>query len=145
MFSFAANYPYEFATSVQQLRMCTELPPKEAFYSKVSNSGISDKDYEETQEIFKVFQLKSMLDFTELYCQVINNVAPDAALQLRLHCLHLQLDVILLASCFISFRNEVLQEFGLGNRQTAHTHYIYSLNPFIFRLHKLHKSSSAKF
>lgn len=90
--SFAGVYPYEFATSVEQLKNCKVLPPHSEFYSKVANCNISTEDYEHAQAVFETFQCTDMLCYTELYCR---------------------LDVILLAECFLSFRAEVYGEFGL--------------------------------
>jgi DNA polymerase type B, organellar and viral len=85
-------YPYEFATSVEQLRACTRLPPHEDFYSKVANGNISDDEYRHAQTVWEMFQCNNMLDYTELYCK---------------------LDTLLLAECFLQFRNEVYSEFQL--------------------------------
>ena len=37
-------YPYEFAKNMDCYKD-TQLPPKDAFYSNLSMSGISDKEY----------------------------------------------------------------------------------------------------
>ena len=37
-------YPYEYMDSLERFKE-TKLPPKEAFYSKLNNEGISDEDY----------------------------------------------------------------------------------------------------
>ena len=37
-------YPYDYMNTPEKLKE-TELPPKEAFYSKLNNEGISDEDY----------------------------------------------------------------------------------------------------
>ena len=39
-----ARYPYEYMDTLEKLKE-TQLPPKEAFYSKVNNEDISDEDY----------------------------------------------------------------------------------------------------
>jgi hypothetical protein len=85
-------YPYEFATSVEQLRAARQLPPREAFFSKVANAGVGDDDYVHATSVFTLFGCRNMLDYCELYCR---------------------LDVLLLAECFLSFRAEVLQELDL--------------------------------
>ena len=85
-------YCYEFATSVEQLRSCKEIPPHENFYSMVSSSNVSKEDYEHAKTVFSAFGCQDMLNYTELYCR---------------------LDVLLLAECVLSFREDVYQEFGL--------------------------------
>ena len=39
-------FPYEWLDSIDKLNN-TELPPKEAFYSKLKQSGITDKEYQQ--------------------------------------------------------------------------------------------------
>jgi hypothetical protein len=77
---------------VEQLAAAKTLPPREAFHTKVANEGISEANYSHAQTVFSTFGCKNMLAYCELYCG---------------------LDVILLAECFTSFRNEVLEEVGL--------------------------------
>jgi hypothetical protein len=36
----------------------TSLPPKEAFYSKLTNEHISDADYERAKTVWKHFKIK---------------------------------------------------------------------------------------
>ena len=43
-------YPYEYMNSPEKLRE-TQLPPKEAFYSRLNDEGISDENYAHAQEV----------------------------------------------------------------------------------------------
>ena len=45
----------------------TQLPPMEAFYSKLNMSGISDKDYERTQKVWSEFGMKNLGEYHDLY------------------------------------------------------------------------------
>ncbi len=47
-------FPYEYMTDFSKLSV-TSLPPKEAFYSQLSGSGISDDDYEHAQKVWRSF------------------------------------------------------------------------------------------
>ena len=85
-------YPYEWANSVDKLKMTKSLPPKDAFYSQLNQSGISDSDYEHAQKVFKVFECKNMLDYCELYCT---------------------LDTILLLEVLTNFRKKMYSNFKL--------------------------------
>ena len=38
-------YPYDYVNTLEQLKE-TKLPPKEAFYTKLNDENISDKDYQ---------------------------------------------------------------------------------------------------
>eukprot|EP00116_Pleurobrachia_bachei_P000372 sb/3460634/ len=43
------------------------LPAKESFYSQLTETHISDKEYERAQEVYKTMECKSLLDYMELY------------------------------------------------------------------------------
>jgi len=86
------SYPYEFVKSIDQLKKQTTLPPKEAFYSKLSGQNISQDDYDLACKVWKVFECKNMLDYTQIY--VIS-------------------DTILLAECIQTFRKTIYHEFDL--------------------------------
>ena len=75
-------YPYKWAT-FERLRT-GELPPKEAFYSKLNDCGISDEDYAHAQNVWSAFYCKTFRVYHDLY-----NVS----------------DVLLLADIFENFRN----------------------------------------
>jgi len=52
-------YPYEYMDSVKKLDE-TAVPPKQAFYSKLSGEGIGDEDYDHAQKVWKEFGMKSL-------------------------------------------------------------------------------------
>ena len=68
------------------------LPPKEAFYSKLSGCGISDEDYERAKKVWVTAGCKTFKDYHELY-----NIV----------------DVLLLADVFESFRNVCMENYKL--------------------------------
>ena len=70
----------------------TQLPAKEAFYSKLNMSSISDKDYEHAQKVWSAFDMKNLGEYHDLY---------------------LKTDVILLSNVFESFRNTCLNHYKL--------------------------------
>ena len=70
----------------------TELPPKEAFYSKLNDEGISDKDYTHAQRVRKAFGMKTLEDYHNLYNK---------------------LDILLLADVFENFRNICIKNYNL--------------------------------
>ena len=84
-------YPYEYMDSLEKLEE-TALPPKEAFYSRLNDGGISDEDYAHAQNVWKTFKMKSFKDYHELFNKV---------------------DVLLLADVFENFRNICLTNYGL--------------------------------
>jgi hypothetical protein len=83
---------YEYVSDVDQMRETSELPPHAEFYSRLNNGNVSDEEYRHAQTVFTHFKCSNLLQYCELYCE---------------------LDVLLLAECFLSFRREVMDEFGL--------------------------------
>ena len=71
-------YPYDYMDSPKRLNE-TQLPPKSAFYSKLSNSNISDEDYNHAQKVWKEFGMTTMKDYHDLQWQskVVDNFFED--------------------------------------------------------------------
>ena len=84
-------YPYDFVDSLDKLNE-KELPPKEEFYTKLNDEGISDEDYNHAQKVWKEFVMKSMRDYHDLY---------------------LMSDVLILTDVFESFREVCLDNYKL--------------------------------
>ena len=76
-------YPYDYVDCMKKLDE-TSLPPKEAFYSKLTGDGITDEDYQHAQTVWKEFNIMTMKDYHNLY-----NLS----------------DVLLLADIFENLRN----------------------------------------
>ena len=84
-------YPYEYMDSPEKLNE-RQLPAKVAFYSKLNEEGISDKDYEHAKTVWKTIRMKTMRDYHGLYNQA---------------------DVLLLADVFENFRNVCSRNYNL--------------------------------
>ena len=84
-------YPYEYMDSWDRFDEA-QLPPKEAFYSKLSNEHISDEDYAHAQKVWEVFGCKSLGEYCDLYCCT---------------------DVLLLADVFETFRQTCMRQYRL--------------------------------
>ena len=84
-------YPYEYMVSFENLEE-TKLPPKEAFYSKLTDENISDKDYEHAKKVWESFNMKTLRDYHKLYNKV---------------------DVLLLADVFENFRDICFKNYKL--------------------------------
>ena len=95
-------YPYEYMTDVTKLRE-TNLPPKEAFASKLNvgttnvsgeliAEDISDEKYKIVQEVYKEFKCKNLADLTKVYVEQ---------------------DTLQLADIVDNFRNICLENYGL--------------------------------
>ena len=84
-------YPYEYIDSYSRFEE-HQLPPKEAFYSKLTREDISDTDYQHAQRVWKEFDCKTMGDYHDLY---------------------LRTDVLLLADVFETFRATSMKHYQL--------------------------------
>ena len=62
-------YPYEYMDTSEKLKE-TQLPPKEAFYSRLNDEGISDGNYEHAEKVWKTFEMKNLEDYHNLYNRV---------------------------------------------------------------------------
>ena len=84
-------YPYDWVDSIDKLSE-TQLPPKESFFSKLNDEGISDDGYSHAQKVWDEFQCKTFRDYHDLY-----NVS----------------DVLMLADVFENFRDVCIYHYKL--------------------------------
>ena len=84
-------YPYEYMDSVTRFGE-TELPPQEAFHSRLSGDDIGAADYEHAKKVWEKFGMKTLKDYHDLYNQS---------------------DVLLLADVFENFRDVCSKNYGL--------------------------------
>lgn len=83
--------PYDYFTTFDKFRE-KQLPPKEAFYSNLTESHISDEEYERAQKNWKHFGIRNPGQYHDLY---------------------LKTDVLLLTDVFENFRELCLEYYGL--------------------------------
>ena len=84
-------YPYDYMNGFEKFSE-RQLPPKQDFYSKLNDCGITDKEYEHAEIIWKEFEIKNLGEYHDLY---------------------LKSDVLLLADVFEEFRNICLENYSL--------------------------------
>ena len=84
-------YPYEYMDTEEKFND-TKIPPREAFYSKLSGRGITEKDYKHAGNVWNSFKMKTFKEYHELY-----NIT----------------DVLLLTDVFENFRDICLKIYGL--------------------------------
>ena len=84
-------YPYEYMDSWKKFEEIS-LPRKDAFYSRLNMKGISDQDFEHTQQVWNNMEKKT-LGFCHDTC--------------------LKTDVLLLADVFETFRDTCLENYKL--------------------------------
>ena len=70
----------------------TSLPDRNAFYSKLNEEDITDKDYAHAQKIWEVFEIKKRGEYHDLYVQC---------------------DTLLLADVFENFRDNCIKIYKL--------------------------------
>ena len=83
-------YPYDYMNGIEKFSE-EKLPPKEEFFSKLNDCGISDEDFDHAQRIWKEFGIKDLGEYHDLY---------------------LKSDVLLLADVFEEFRNVCLENYS---------------------------------
>ncbi|XP_054261608.1 uncharacterized protein LOC128985776 isoform X1 [Macrosteles quadrilineatus] len=84
-------YPYSYTDSWAKLDE-TKLPDKESFYNEMTESHVSEKDYERAQLVWNKFKCTTLGDYSDLY---------------------LRTDVLLLCDVFENFRNICLTNYEL--------------------------------
>ena len=59
-------YPYDYMDSFQKFGD-QQLPPKEEFYSILTDEGISDEQYQHAQKVWNTFNMRTMGEYHDLY------------------------------------------------------------------------------
>ena len=90
--------PYEYMDSFERFNE-TSLPPKEAFYSTLTDSHISDEDYEHAKKVWEAYECETLGDYHDLY---------------------LATDTLLLADVFENFRKNMPEALRLGPSSLLH-------------------------
>ncbi|XP_023317289.1 uncharacterized protein LOC111694219 [Trichogramma pretiosum] len=88
-------FPYEYISSLEKLQE-TALPPPEQFYSSLTNSDISTKDYEHAKGVWDFFKISNLSEYSDLY---------------------LKTDLILLVEVFENFRKTCHEAYELDPAQ----------------------------
>lgn len=59
-------FPYEWFNSFELFDQ-TCLPPREAFYSSLTEQDISDEDYQHAQKVWEIFKISNFKEYHDLY------------------------------------------------------------------------------
>ncbi|KYN11372.1 hypothetical protein ALC57_16475 [Trachymyrmex cornetzi] len=84
-------FPYEYIDSVDKLNE-TSLPPRELFYSSLTDETASDDDYQHATNVWRRFCIETLCDYSDLY---------------------LKTNVLLLADVFENFRDTCIESYRL--------------------------------
>ena len=79
-------FPFEWFDSVDKLHETT-LPPKEAFYSNLKQSGITDKEYKQAKDCWNKTGCETIKDFMMVYLKTDVLLSVDVIERLRGKCL----------------------------------------------------------
>ena len=91
--SLVNNLPEDAFNNVRLERLKeNKLPPKESFYSRLTDENISDEDYQHAQKVWEAFDMEYLQDYHNLYNET---------------------DVILLADVFENFRGICIKNYEL--------------------------------
>ena len=80
-------YPYEYIDSWERFNE-TSLPNKESFYSELNKEDITDEDYTHTQKVWKVFKIKNLCEYHDLYVQSDTLLPADAFENFKDRCIN---------------------------------------------------------
>ncbi|KYN23131.1 hypothetical protein ALC57_04455, partial [Trachymyrmex cornetzi] len=84
-------FPYEYIDCSEKLNeLC--LPPRESFYSSLTDSTVSESDYAHAANVWQRFSIQTLGEYSDLY---------------------LKTDVLLLADVFENFRDSCIASYGL--------------------------------
>lgn len=84
-------FPYEYVDNLTKLDVLT-LPDQDDFYSHLTDSSVSDVEYEHAQSVWREFNIRNLGEYSDLY---------------------LKTDVLLLADVFEAFRDSCLGTYKL--------------------------------
>ena len=87
-------YPYEYMSGLDKLSE-TKLPPKSAFWSKLSDGGVTEEGYQYAQKVWSETNCKRLKDYTEVYLKTDVLILTDVFEMFRSMCLeHYKLDPV---------------------------------------------------
>ena len=86
-------YPYEHMDSWEIFNE-TSVPNKESFYSELNKEDITDEEYAHAQKVWKVFKIKNLGEYHDLYVQS---------------------DTLLLSDVFENFRDKCIEIYHLDS------------------------------
>ena len=69
--------------------LVTSLPDKESFYSNLNLESITDEDYVHGQKIRKVFKIKNIGEYQDLYVQSDTLLLADVYENFRVACINI--------------------------------------------------------
>ena len=88
-------FPYEFCDSFAKLENTKVLPTREEFGNRLSNTEITEEEYEIACHFFKSFRCTNLLSYCETYCLTDCVLLAENLIEFRQMCLStFQLDIM---------------------------------------------------
>ena len=81
-------YPYEYMDSWERFNE-TSLPDKESFYCELNKEDITDEENAHAQKVWKVFKIKNLGEYHELYVQSATLLLSDVFENFRDKCIEI--------------------------------------------------------
>ena len=81
-------YSYEYINNWEKFNE-TSLPDKKDFYSELNKEGITDEDYAHAQKVWKVFEIKNLGEYHDLYVQCKTLLLADVFENFRDKCIEI--------------------------------------------------------
>ena len=80
-------YPYEYMDDIKRFEE-TQLPPKESFYSTLTEEYIKDDEYAHAQNVWQKFETENLKQYHDLYLMTDTLLLADVFEQFRDMCLN---------------------------------------------------------
>ena len=81
-------YPYEYRNNWEKFNE-TSLRNKEPFYSELNKEAFTDEDYVHAQKVWKVFEIKNLGEYHDLYVQSDTLLLADMFENFRDGCINI--------------------------------------------------------
>ena len=80
-------FPYDYVTNLKVLED-NELPPKSAFFNKLSNADILDEQYQHAKDVWQTFNITNLGEYSDIYLKTDVLLLTDVFENFREVCLH---------------------------------------------------------
>ena len=79
-------YPYEYMDGREKFNELSS-PDKDYFYSELNKENITDEDYAHARKVWKVFEIKNLGEYHDLYVQSDTLLLTDVFENFRDRCI----------------------------------------------------------
>ncbi|KAJ4447471.1 hypothetical protein ANN_09478 [Periplaneta americana] len=86
-FSQKGVFPYDYLTTLDRLEDNYCLPPKENFFSKLTNEHITEEDYAHAKSVWETFNIQTLGEYSDLYLKSDTLILTDVFENFREMCL----------------------------------------------------------